>query len=531
MKTTIKQAIISLFCAGALAGLAACDADPVEQKGGKLPEKEPLENVYGILRSVKSSDRAVDVLLTEGDGSVQEMFYFQQTRPAAGDLTLEPRADESLVEEYNAAEEMERILLPEANYDFPDGQTIALKKDDQRSAPVRIGIKADGLEPGEYVLPLTVAEAGAKEPNKTLYYNVTVRRPQLGDFDVHTGEDLFFVFYINTGQYQPNLVDDYYMQKKIARGSTEKWYNLVGNIINLRTVVLDYDAATGRALLKLGSDMTYVLNHVVKYIRPLQDKGRKVCLCLEGGGKGLGFCNLTPVQIADFTAQVKAVVEQYGLDGINLWDRNAGYGKENMPATNTTSYPQLIKSLREALGAEKLLTVTVYDKPTETFHDVEASGGIAVGDYIDYAWSGYNSNDETPQLLDPWHPELDYVSAYTQQPIANLPKERYGCINFGIYSAANGFNADEDKLQFLLDWVPNYQPNNLIVFDDLRTNLQDNYEAVWDIIFSQCCTFMDKENRYILGSRNGYAYIFDMGRSLTTLPSGIRGYGKWLKDW
>lgn len=132
--------------------------------------------------------------------------------------------------------------------------------------------------------------------------------------------------------------------------------------------------------------------------------------------KGLGFCNLTDAQIEDFAAQVKTVIEQYELDGVNLWDRNSGYGKEGMPAVNTTSYPKLIKALREALGTEKLLTVTVYEEPTATFWDTEATGGIAVGDYIDYAWSGYNSNSEAPQLLDPWHPELEYVSTYTAKP-------------------------------------------------------------------------------------------------------------------
>ena len=60
----------------------------------------------------------------------------------------------------------------------------------------------------------------------------------------------------------------------------------IGDIVNLRTVVLDYDAATSRALLNLGADMRYVLGHATKYIRPLQDKGRKVCISIEGGGKG-----------------------------------------------------------------------------------------------------------------------------------------------------------------------------------------------------------------------------------------------------
>ena len=325
------------------------------------------------------------------------------------------------------------------------------------------------------------------------------------------------------------------MQKKVARGTTVAWYDAVGNIINLRTVMLDYEAATGRALLNLGNDMRYVLDHAVKYIRPLQEHGSKVCISIEGSGKGLGFCNLTDEQIVDFVAQVKLTVEEFGIDGINLWDRGAGYGKEGMPAVNTTSYPKLIKALREALGTEKLLTVTVYEEPTSTFWDTQATGGIAVGDYIDYAWSGYNSNSEAPQLLDPWHPELEYVSTYTQKPIANLPKERYGCINFPIYSSSSVADGINDKTYQVLnngfcDWVPNYRPNNIIVFDDLHSNLQDSYEAFWDNMFAECCTFMDPANRYLLGSRQGYIYLLDMNR-LWTLSSGYQNYGKWLKDW
>ena len=515
-----------------------CDADTVEQQGGKLPDKEPLETVSGMLRSGNSSEKTIDVLLTEGsDGFVMRNFYFQQTKPASDGLSLDAWIDATLLDDYNAAEEVERTLLPEANYEFPDGKALDLSPEAQRSALKRIKFSATGLAAGEYVLPLTVAGQDAPDANKTLYYNVSVRQPYTDEYALHDGHDLFFVFYINTNDFQPLLAQDYIMRKKLARGTTVAWYDAVGNIINLRTVMLDYDAATGRALLNLGNDMRYVLDHAVKYIRPLQEHGSKVCISIEGSGKGLGFCNLTDGQIVDFVAQVKTVVEEFGVDGINLWDRSAGYGKEGMPAMNTASYPKLIKALREALGGEKLLTVTVYEEPTSTFWDTQATGGIAVGDYIDYAWSGYNSESEVPQLLDPWHPELAYVSDYTQKPIANLPKERYGCINFPIYSTTSvDISTDIEQVLNgdLLDWVPNYKPNNIIVFDDLHTNLQDNYEAYWDTMFANCCTAMDSENRNILGSRNGYSYLFDNYR-LGTLPNEagewIGGYGKWKKDW
>lgn len=540
MKTifSLQTGIATLLCTAALAGLMACDADTVEQQGGKLPDKEPLETVSGMLRSGNSSEKTIDVLLTEGsDGFVMRNFYFQQTKPASDGLSLDAWIDATLLDDYNAAEEVERTLLPEANYEFPDGKALDLSPEAQRSALKRIKFSATGLAAGEYVLPLTVAGQDAPDANKTLYYNVSVRQPYTDEYALHDGHDLFFVFYINTNDFQPLLAQDYIMRKKLARGTTVAWYDAVGNIINLRTVMLDYDAATGRALLNLGNDMRYVLDHAVKYIRPLQEHGSKVCISIEGSGKGLGFCNLTDGQIVDFVAQVKTVVEEFGVDGINLWDRSAGYGKEGMPAMNTASYPKLIKALREALGGEKLLTVTVYEEPTSTFWDTQATGGIAVGDYIDYAWSGYNSESEVPQLLDPWHPELAYVSDYTQKPIANLPKERYGCINFPIYSTTSvDISTDIEQVLNgdLLDWVPNYKPNNIIVFDDLHTNLQDNYEAYWDTMFANCCTAMDSENRNILGSRNGYSYLFDNYR-LGTLPNEAGewkgGYGKWKKDW
>lgn len=540
MKTifSLQTGIATLLCTAALAGLMACDADTVEQQGGKLPDKEPLETVSGMLRSGNSSEKTIDVLLTEGsDGFVMRNFYFQQTKPASDGLSLDAWIDATLLDDYNAAEEVERTLLPEANYEFPDGKALDLSPEAQRSALKRIKFSATGLAAGEYVLPLTVAGQDAPDANKTLYYNVSVRQPYTDEYALHDGHDLFFVFYINTNDFQPLLAQDYIMRKKLARGTTVAWYDAVGNIINLRTVMLDYDAATGRALLNLGNDMRYVLDHAVKYIRPLQEHGSKVCISIEGSGKGLGFCNLTDGQIVDFVAQVKTVVEEFGIDGINLWDRGSEYGKEGMPAMNTASYPKLIKALREALGREKLLTVTVYEEPTSTFWDTQATGGIAVGDYIDYAWSGYNRESEAPQVLDPWHPELAYVSDYTQKPIANLPKERYGCINFPIYSTSSmeiGTAINQILYTDMLDWVPNYKPNNIIVFNDLHTNLQDNYETYWDTMFAECCTVMDSENSYLLGSRNGYSYLFDNNR-LGTLPNEagewIGGYGKWKKDW
>lgn len=535
----LRRGMTAFLCTAVLAGLTACEADTVEQQGGKLPDKESVGHVNVMLGSAGAVENTVDILLTEGNGYMMSNFYLRQTQPAAAGYSLDVRVDESLLDDYEAPDEIERKLLPEANYEFPDGKSISLSDKAQYSDIKRIKFLSEGLTEGEYVLPLTVAAQDAPDANKTLYYNVSVRTPYKDEYPLHDPEHFFFVvFYVNTNDFDPRLALDFLVNFICKRDQSQNWGpEAIGHIVNLRTVMIDYDAASGRALLNLGNDMRYVLDHAVKYIRPLQEQGRKVCISIEGGGKGLGFCNLTDEQIKDFTSQVKNVVEEFGIDGINLWDRNSGYGKEGMPEMNTTSYPKLIKALREALGREKLLTVSVYDKPTETFYDVDASGGIAVGEYIDYAWSGYNSDKEAFQLLDPWHPYLEYVSKYTQKPIAGLPKEKFGCMNCPIYGTDFSNNTEEFSKQDELvtngfrEWGENYKNSNILVYADLIANLQDKYEGYWDMYFTNWFRVMDPycdAKKYKSKQRN--SYNMDLTRWWEVKP-GNSNYGKWVKDW
>ena len=101
---------------------------------------------------------------------------------------------------------------------------------------------------------------------------------------------------------------------------------------------------------------------------------------------------------------------------------------------NTTSYPKLIKAMRDALGNDKLVTLTDYEAPTEYFWDTGATGGIEVGQYLDYAWSGYLDNEKNVQIVDPWHQGQQYVSTdHPRKPIAGLDPAKYGCINIPWY--------------------------------------------------------------------------------------------------
>ena len=334
---------------------------------------------------------------------------------------------------------------------------------------------------------------------------------------------MYTVFYINTSAFDPRLANDMAIGFYDAE-TFEMTYYGIGNIVNLRTSSLDYDETTGKVSVLPSADMRYILEHYAERVQPVQDSGRKVCICIEGSGNGISFCNLTDEQISDFVASVKRLMDTYPLDGINLWDRNTGYDKavENgFPEMNTTSYPKLIRALREALGPDRLLTLVDYEDPTEYFWDTEATGGIEVGRYIDYAWSGYCSENEPVQIVDPWHQGMSPVSEHhPRQPIAGLDAKYYGCIHATIYTGSA-----DCREETVTEWVKQgYNPNGISVYYDIRSIIQDKYES---------------------GGRWNPSYIIrkwfdDSNIGINTIrlqnvisednPMGTM-YNKWTKDW
>lgn len=209
--------------------------------------------------------------------------------------------------------------------------------------------------------------------------------------------------------------------------------------------------------------MSYVLEHRDKYIRHLQEIGSKVCICIENGGKGIGFCNMNDAQIADFVYQVKSIIERYYLDGVNLWDDDSKYGKAGMSAMNTTSYPKLIKALREALP-DKLLTLVDKGDATEYLYDVNKCGGIEAGKYLDYAWHGYFSPTEVVEAITPNPEGTQVYSKYSRKPIAGLNLACYGSVNIPCYSDHNPA-IRQLAAENIAKWkTAGYKKSNIIVY-------------------------------------------------------------------
>lgn len=545
MKTRniLKQGLVTLLCTAVFAGFAACSTDPVEREGGKLPDKEPLENTYVLVRSQYSPVERAVVYLMVGTGTTSDPMYCRLNRPAEKNLTIRTAPDESQVEIYNTSYGTDFLTMPAENIQIAGNGQITIAAGERISEKVQVTFKADGLEAGEYLAPIVVSsdDVALSDDGGILYYVVKVRKPEVGDYELDPVNTT--VFYVNTSEYSPLLADVWVVAKEdlMNYGAPNVWERTYGNIVNLRVVQIGYDEAAGRAKLVLNSDIRYVLEHADLHIRPLQDKGRKVCLSIEGSNCGLGFCNLSDAQIADFVAQVKACLETYDLDGVNLFDRNAGYGDvEGMPAMNTTSYPKLIKALREAMP-DKLLTLSDYEEPTEYFWDTEATGGIEVGKYLDYAWSGYMSEDEDVQILDPWglidqsegemNGMMFPVNNHPRKPIAGLDQSKYGAFAVPFYSATSSFNLNMIGLMNLWVWrMLGWSSNNILMFGDLITNIQGEYEGQWNNIISTTLMVYEPDGMDGMYGYGVYISHNPNGNIFTPNTSSLY-YGDYAKDW
>ena len=575
MKTKYITTIILPMLALCAAGLTACEEESIGLDAGTLQDEES----FALIRSAMRSDHSfsgitkVDLFAAE-EGEDPETVLIDELfltldKPATGDVTAEITIGDTFTEEYLAEVERRNAQVKAYNnyvnkfgssklplFDTAflttdnlqiDNTTLTITAGKTVSENVQVKVTGKDLDPDTiYSLPLEIRQTDASGLVRThrqqyiIYINqekVTIDYYEFPPMkDIELDSDLFTVLYVNVEEWSP-IAANILAYIRFNKENFTFTYKTIGNIVNLRPAMVGYDQLTGRCLFSLSPDLRYVLENSARYIRPLQNMGRKVCVCIQGGGKGLGFCNMTDTQIADFSAQVKEVVELYGLDGINLRDEGSGYGKEGMPPMNTTSYPKLIKSLREAMP-DKLLTLVDKEEPTEYFHDVALCGGIEVGRYIDYAWHGYAKENELYQIVEPWEADHPY-SEYTRQPIAGLSPERYGSIAIpSQLIEGEGILTYEEKQQQTLNmffWKRDGRMRNkiLVIYADITGKRDGAYGGQPENLFSSPYLFMADSAAYYTQRPNGtwrqrtmkYSYLI---KGLTTHS---HGYNTYKKDW
>lgn len=481
---------------GLISTMASCTGDDIVQNVSQLPNEATMNAIGGILYSESTLSREIPIGLYEGDTKAIERISYVLTSSAKKTFTIKAVHAPDLVEAYNLANNTEFKKIPAANISIEDDGELTISKGKKNSEVISMTISTEGLDFDEfYLLPLTLTQYPENietiSANQVLYYQLRIQKKltQLeSNFNYFENipdllPDVNMVFYINTETYKPSVVSAWGINKSF------RFKYSLGNIVNLKKAEIDYDDISNRCKLKLGVDLSYILENQNKYVRILQDYGRKICLCIENGGRGVGFCNMDDKQIADFVSQVKLAINRYHLDGVNLWDEDSKYvGAE----INKTSYPKLIKALREAMP-DKLLTLVDKGNATEYFYDKALCGGIEVGRYIDYAWHGYFSDKEEVQIINPSTKDAQEYSQYVRKPIAGLNESCYGCVNIARYSSHDFTHRNVMSLK-IAKWktLGNKTSNILVYGSDLIGNEYAEKENAMSAVFSSSITyFMD----------------------------------------
>lgn len=540
MNNSFKYFALSML----LVALTGCTAGDITQIGGVLPDETPMNSMGGQLYSGKTLSHMITVGMYEDDGAATEEIVYALTKPATTTVTVKVVPSPELVAKYNSDNSTEMKEFPVTNVTFEDGGSLTIPTGKKVSENISVTLSPEGLEAGTlYLLAITLerdfADIEVQAAKQVIYYRISFREkittctPGYEPIPIPPMmPGLTSVFYVNTETYQPLIANAWSVK---AEGSTmpAPIYNM-GNIVNLKKATIDYDATSGRALFSLGSDLSYVLEHRDKYIRHLQEYDHKVCICIENGGKGIGFCSMTNTQITDFVSQVKATVNRYQLDGVNLLDDDSKYGKAGTPAMNTTSYPMLIKTLREALPG-KLLTLVDKGDATEYFYDINKCGGIEVGKHIDYAWHGYVSPTEDLQAITPNPEGTQVYSKYTRKPIAGLDEKCYGSVNVPLYSSTDIKHRDQ-AAETIAKWKSaGYKKSNIIVYgNDLIGNEYGGYETAVGIMLGtySLLPFMDDGDSWDF-NRDEVIWgdvLYD-GKALDNRINGGPENNPYRKDW
>ena len=359
------------------AGFSSC-SEQIEIDGNL--DASSIENataVHGFLNVLDNPRLKVTEVRTE-PVTLQLQAALTNKYDGIAYFTIEAAVDDDLVAQYNTQHGTDFPVLPAANVTIEDNGKIAIAPGDKVSYTFNMTVSPEDLAEGTYVLPVrTVSQTGdvtvtEKDAVKYLLFSMLGELPSTAK-----SSGIISIAYIEVNGFNPLNAGEW----TLASSGTQFF-----DIVNIFAANIKFDEATGRVYLSFNPNVQAILDNRDKYIKPLQDKGMKVCLTILPDHDGVGFANLTDKDIRAFASELKATVDTYGLDGIDFDDEYAEYSTHNRPGfVDPSSIPfgKLCYEVKR-LMPDKLCTVYFIGSATEGFlTDVE---GMEPGDFIDYAY-------------------------------------------------------------------------------------------------------------------------------------------------
>lgn len=422
MKQQIKNLLILIFVLG-FAG-TSCEDNDIIVDGEAFPETEGIGQLMGILRSVNYAKD--DPLIDMNHEDVSDVFNIELTEPATQEVSYTASIDEAQVAIFNTKYEVDYPLFPTEFVNIGEGGKMTLKKGDKQSNSISISFKFDEslTDTIVYLLPITVEPDSKSSPlsekRRTLYYRINMWGEGVLIYEANYQRNYIQISGVDPEITNPLLLSKLYLECYQDPGQPSLIVNPY-DIINLQSATVKADE-NNLPYLYLNDDLAYVLSKRGKYIIPLKKYDRKICLTIKGGGEGIGFSNLSGTQLSVFVYRIKQMLEQYELDGVNMYDIGFGIDESEDSADLAKGLCRFVSLLRKELGDKIISYIQTSESPAEI---TEEQDGIKLGELIDYAWT-----DQLNKIINPW----DRPDEWWNKPIAGLAKEKWGALNAAMYS-------------------------------------------------------------------------------------------------
>lgn len=375
-----------LGCGAGLA-LAACTSDeiiPSSVDGGRM--EIVGKNICALYNPAGAAGATLELRTEPVTGEVRVVLS-----AAAGQaVDLKLVYDETLLEEYNEANATDFDAVPASAVRLEADGALLVGPQTTLSDPLQVRVDpSDDMAVGTtYGLPLRLTSGtdgvGISESEDSCIFWVKVlgERPST---QKDTG--MITVCYVEVNGNNP---------LNALEWSCKRNDKPLFDIVNLFAANINWIEEEGRVGVVLNPNVQHILANRDKYIQPLQDAGMRVSLTILGNGDGTGVANLSDEAARLFAEELRAIVESYGLDGVDFDDEYSSYSqfpiRPGCVEYGAAPYARLLYEVKR-LMPDKL--VTVYQIGQAMGRDGKGFNmmidGVRPGDFIDYAYTDYGA--------------------------------------------------------------------------------------------------------------------------------------------
>lgn len=413
IKTLLAAACISVAAASCENDMTIAWDDPRDLSG--------IDRIGAFLTNAKSP-RNMAVLDVRGD-SGEGQLYIRLSAPSSGGADFRLSVAPDVLTDWNLRHGTDYEPFPAEAVEFEQDGAVTVAPGDRESAPVRLYVSRAELDEGKtYLLPVRAESLTDGIELSEPEYLFTVKQNLPGTLDADKGTGIVTIVYFEVGDHNILNAGEFFMK------SSNKPFI---DIVNIFAANINYDKQAHRAYVSCNSSVKHILEHRDEYIKPLQDKGIRVCMTILGNHDNAGVSGLTDEQAADFARELKTYVDAYGLDGVDFDDEYSVYGSPDFAPASGERAARLVYECRK-LMPDKLITFYDYGLPPKG--SVE---GIPAGALIDYSYGAMYGQWHDPTItgltvgqFGPYPLKITNGFSFKENYMRDLRKKGYGVCMF-----------------------------------------------------------------------------------------------------